>query len=364
MVYKFYGSSPRMRGTGNCFGAARGLWGFIPAHAGNRSVRPVRWQSHSVHPRACGEQKRSFGSWQQHVGSSPRMRGTGRHGRGSLRQGRFIPAHAGNRTQPPRCAACSAVHPRACGEQKSFGGGNREDGGSSPRMWGTDQPANNESVATRFIPAHAGNSLSPRPTWLLPAVHPRACGEQRLTRFMEFVNCGSSPRMRGTAHRHSLPRPVVRFIPAHAGNSRATQRQLQRHTVHPRACGEQHTSATRHGFWTGSSPRMRGTDAAISGSAIRSRFIPAHAGNSNFKAVARFWEAVHPRACGEQTTKCDFAYYSAGSSPRMRGTGRPGVGCDADRRFIPAHAGNSAYRSRAVRPRAVHPRACGEQRSR
>ena len=52
---------------------------------------------------------------------------------------------------------------------------------------------------------------------------------------------------------------VSRFIPACAGNTPLTLRQLDRVLVHPRVCGE-HTEANRDlGLDAGSSPRVRGT---------------------------------------------------------------------------------------------------------
>ena len=96
-----YGSSPRLRGTGNR--VLRNSLGcrFIPAPAGNspRSRLPAVART-TVHPRACGEQ-----SIPSHVrlhgldcGSSPRLRGTGCSPAGAWgrRPGRFIPAPAGN----------------------------------------------------------------------------------------------------------------------------------------------------------------------------------------------------------------------------------------------------------------------------
>ena len=49
------------------------------------------------------------------------------------------------------------------------------------------------------------------------------------------------------------------------------------------------------------------------------RFIPAHAGNT---VLPRWWSGsspVHPRACGEYTNTIMPRHWYAGSSPRMRG---------------------------------------------
>ena len=51
------------------------------------------------------------------------------------------------------------------------------------------------------------------------------------------------------------------------------------------------------------------------------RFIPAPAGNRSARSLSRSASAVHPRACGEQIIRSYTAAQSAGSSPRLRGTG-------------------------------------------
>ena len=59
-------------------------------------IQPV-WGT--VHPRACGEQASRIIDDGAAVGSSPRLRGTGKKFRNSTGKERFIPAPAGNSTQ-------------------------------------------------------------------------------------------------------------------------------------------------------------------------------------------------------------------------------------------------------------------------
>ena len=73
-------------------------------------------------------------------GSSPRMRGT------RLEQAGNIPGFA--------------VHPRACGEHDVVAAHIRNVGGSSPRMRGTLRIGIGFGNLCRFIPAHAGNTLT------------------------------------------------------------------------------------------------------------------------------------------------------------------------------------------------------------
>ena len=192
------GSSPRSRGTFPGFAKPQTEHRFIPALAGNirRTHYPVLYPP--VHPRARGE----------HVfliflpffldGSSPRSRGTSARLARYGRNGRFIPALAGNIEAWARSSGFGPVHPRARGEHGSAICPLPILCGSSPRSRGT-------SVRT----------VSGLPTG---TVHPRARGEHFDCQEGVAINIGSSPRSRGTCARAGCPRPHDRFIPALAGN--------------------------------------------------------------------------------------------------------------------------------------------------
>ena len=166
----------------------------------------------------------------------------------------------------------------------------------------------------RFIPAHAGNSHSTLSglvrRWA--TVHPRACGELG-------YRAGDLDR----AQR-------LRFIPAHAGNSEPYSGSWcgsAPATVHPRACGELNEMlpcnfarlATVHPRACG---ELSAAPVAETSTALRNRFIPAHAGNSS--------EELHPRSCHRRfiPAHAGNSFSGAvvpcvnltGSSPRMRGT--------------------------------------------
>ena len=172
------GSSPRLRGTASPSGPPGRCQRFIPAPAGNRQVYLVKAQPATVHPRACGEQKRGKMLSKPVAGSSPRLRGTDRaHHRGP-RHRRFIPAPAGNREQFRHRTRSRPVHPRACGEQGVMKVICDCEHGSSPRLRGTVVAAFFRVALRRFIPAPAGNRQMKPLRWICITVHPRACGEQ------------------------------------------------------------------------------------------------------------------------------------------------------------------------------------------
>ena len=274
--------------------------------------------------------------------------------------GRFIPAHAGNTIHPYRQPWDNAVHPRACGEHCWIHGVSVNQAGSSPRMRGTLETQGVHCAEQRFIPAHAGNTRA----WFAPSivlpVHPRACGEHKLWGLLDSASTGSSPRMRGTLTDKFTKGIICRFIPAHAGNTDPHRSADWPESVHPRACGEHAALDDFEVLCSGSSPRMRGTHESDRHDHHRIRFIPAHAGNTPGRALKSRFTSVHPRACGEHPPTPFTATALTGSSPRMRGTPDCSPFRQQQGRFIPAHAGNTFMSVSPSGAMAVHPRACGE----
>ena len=174
----------------------------------------------------------------------------------------------------------------------------------------------------RFIPAPAGNGAAWDAAAPDPAVHPRACGEREGGISGDIDVAGSSPRLRGTVLLRREDFDELRFIPAPAGNGVDTHWWLERHQVHPRACGERGSPPSWISRSTGSSPRLRGTVVRGSETSGCSRFIPAPAGNGGEFTPHAVLASVHPRACGERSRVPIADGLQIGSSPRLRGTGR------------------------------------------
>ena len=172
----------------------------------------------------------------------------------------------------------------------------------------------------RFIPAFAGNAKSGRRHRSRAAVHPRVCGERYSRRHLPDSLCGSSPRLRGTPEEHLGHVAHGRFIPAFAGNALPVDHDPAKYAVHPRVCGERVTATGAGGDITGSSPRLRGTQARRPWRWWRRRFIPAFAGNASRRTATSPPRTVHPRVCGERALAQSEASRADGSSPRLRGT--------------------------------------------
>ena len=217
--------------------------------------------------------------------------------------------------------------------------------GSSPRLRGTPLSCRVRSPLLRFIPAPAGNTRRSALSSFRFSVHPRACGEHQFDRAGREPHAGSSPRLRGTrSARRRSPR-IRRFIPAPAGNTSKSGWLTSYPPVHPRACGEHQVSICDSDRRDGSSPRLRGTRCDWGTGYEQQRFIPAPAGNTVTGRATRGPGAVHPRACGEHLEATPHREGHVGSSPRLRGT-LDGLGFRAERdRFIPAPAGNTGERT-------------------
>ena len=356
-----YGSSPRVRGTAlTPYVAATGIR-FIPARAGNSAALTLGQMLRAVHPRACGEQCEGEITHARDNGSSPRVRGTVQGPVPSVLNDRFIPARAGNSDRPVTQICPCTVHPRACGEQVREYCASYPTIGSSPRVRGTGRCTCRRAFLLRFIPARAGNSLGDESRLCCVAVHPRACGEQFGPRDVVCADIGSSPRVRGTGETLREYELETRFIPARAGNRGSPRPFRGRITVHPRACGEQQRGRKNMKLSNGSSPRVRGTAVCCGCPKVHYRFIPARAGNSVGELYQVQLPAVHPRACGEQPEGRCPAKRCSGSSPRVRGTASGFSEILHKIRFIPARAGNRRWRTALSGRTSVHPRACGEQ---
>ena len=132
-------------------------------------------------------------------------------------------------------------------------------------------------------------------------------------------------------------------------------------TVHPRASGERCHRPFLSLYRRGSSPRERGTQRPGDQEEEGRRFIPARAGNARHSASPASSSAVHPRASGERMPARALDLDLPGSSPRERGTHFIISITACPDRFIPARAGNAPPSGIGCAITAVHPRASGER---
>ena len=272
------------------------------------------------------------------------MRGKHDDGRKQCLSARIIPAHAGQTCFRHLSRLWAPDHPRACGANVSRTWSRHGRSGSSPRMRGKLIDCRVRSRRRRIIPAHAGQTVGERLERSGVADHPRACGANPRACSIAPRCCGSSPRMRGKHGPGRRHRPPVRIIPAHAGQTTFTSSTLRLNPDHPRACGANHSADTRGTLRVGSSPRMRGKLGTAAAALPLMRIIPAHAGQTTTPKFALKLSTDHPRACGANHVKRRAHSVRHGSSPRMRGKhGHAFIG-RRENRIIPAHAGQTRRR--------------------
>ena len=335
------GSSPRVRGAGKHVWCGLRWCRIIPARAGSSCSWWRSWPLRSDHPRACGEQTTSSFERFEPSGSSPRVRGAVAQKRLPRGRWRIIPARAGSRHTSERQRRAGRDHPRACGEQRTDASKSRTASGSSPRVRGAADATAHGPGIVGIIPARAGSRSTRKQTRDRSRDHPRACGEQSSSDAMTLVGWGSSPRVRGAALFVLRSRGCDRIIPARAGSSAPSVLPGRSCPDHPRACGEQPLKAMEKLKVLGSSPRVRGAGRHRIPAALADRIIPARAGSRRSNRCRGASSPDHPRACGEQEFQSPELRLPEGSSPRVRGADEMPPACTVTLRIIPARAGSS-----------------------
>ena len=178
LSWRLSGSSPRGRGT-HAWQTLWQIDGrFIPAWAGNANGPADFHPARPVHPRVGGERAARPLCAASFSGSSPRGRGTRTRSVRLIPRLWFIPAWAGNAVAPGQSRGRGTVHPRVGGERWFVLAALLGLVGSSPRGRGTRIAHRIVGVVVRFIPAWAGNASQPFDLALPQAVHPRVGGER------------------------------------------------------------------------------------------------------------------------------------------------------------------------------------------
>ena len=252
----------------------------IPAHAGETPGSATSAPALGVHPRTCGGNELAWNTVIPRHGPSPHMRGKLIDRERCVTSQRSIPAHAGETREHGRRTIRNTVHPRTCGGNVPIPGTKHGLPGPSPHMRGKPQRRPYHLGTGRSIPAHAGETTS-CPT--LPdniAVHPRTCGGNGLQGDRYIREWGPSPHMRGKPTSPARTPGRTRSIPAHAGETLCSRVRTCHLTVHPRTCGGNMKSWLTPPWIMGPSPHMRGKPQPQVDARIRSRSIPAHAGET------------------------------------------------------------------------------------
>ena len=151
----------------------------------------------------------------------------------------------------------------------------------------------------RFIPAGAGNTPAAPHEPLRNSVYPRWRGEHRRRMHRQSAGAGLSPLARGTQCPRRWQIPILRFIPAGAGNTTGRRHRFLLRPVYPRWRGEHFSPLDAIFAPVGLSPLARGTHVELKKGLFRPRFIPAGAGNTFRRTLSELKNAVYPRWRGE-----------------------------------------------------------------
>ena len=196
-----------------------------------------------------------------------------------------------------------------------------------------------DPAADRSIPACAGEPRGTTGGICRTRVYPRLCGGTRRRPERGFGPGGLSPPVRGN---HGLPKgwPMRwRSIPACAGEPTHGGRVGGGAAVYPRLCGGTKAAAIAVDKVDGLSPPVRGNLARMVSAICFPGSIPACAGEPPSKRAARPALSVYPRLCGGTAGGMLSGTRGRGLSPPVRGNLVAAERDPADRRSIPACAG-------------------------
>ena len=254
------------------------MWS-IPAYAGD----PLRLLAYcadmEVYPRLRGGSRSQ--AWHMPIagGLSPPTRGIppplchGAVGRGS------IPAYAGDPLPHSAHKSGIGVYPRLRGGSQIGRQPVSTPAGLSPPTRGIRYGYWHTARIWRSIPAYAGDPAHKRGICPLPEVYPRLRGGSR-PRFVTVRSVeGLSPPTRGIRYHTPRTSQVSGSIPAYAGDPRQGHRFARSQKVYPRLRGGSRRASPPPPPARGLSPPTRGILGVVNAARLRSRSIPAYAGD-------------------------------------------------------------------------------------
>ena len=272
------GLSPRVRGNPEGRTKDRVAGGSIPACAGEPRAVPFPGSAQGVYPRVCGGTRNPFRRGPAWWGLSPRVRGNPPLSGARCQGTRSIPACAGEPHSSSIVAAARKVYPRVCGGTSSNVVNQANTSGLSPRVRGNPAGRGPHLPLVRSIPACAGEPTRHRGQWWWNAVYPRVCGGTRVEIEWPDDLTGLSPRVRGNRCWTRLRSPRTRSIPACAGEPLFAVWFVDIQPVYPRVCGGTYILANAADDGDGLSPRVRGNPTYITIQTTNDGSIPACAG--------------------------------------------------------------------------------------
>ena len=252
-----------------------------------------------------------------------------------------------------------AADPRECGGNPPVTRRNIAGKGPSPRVRGKRPSVPPARRTSGSIPASAGETIRSIATRARCSVHPRECGGNTRPAPVAPYSPGPSPRVRGKHCSIVTVSTGGGSIPASAGETSRRSASDSVGGVHPRECGGNNVEHDQRSQVRGPSPRVRGKPVRGDTEELRSRSIPASAGETGSSTRAHADVRVHPRECGGNVSICANRTRVQGPSPRVRGKHLLVCAYGAGARSIPASAGETGDPRPEPKSKSVHPRECG-----
>ena len=212
----------------------------------------------------------------------------------------------------------------------------------SPLTRGKPRPSSTRRRALRLISAHTGKTPRLPDRSCHVTAHPRSHGENAVAARMDRQQIGSSPLTRGKREYITARARDWGLIPAHAGKTSSEPLSLASRPAHPHSRRENRPMTIVRPIHTDSSPLTRGKRIRLASTRSHFRLIPAHAGKTLEKTLAREPSGAHPRSRGENISSRSAIWFLRGSSPLTRGKPLEGLAGLLSGRLIPAHAGKTA----------------------
>ena len=200
------------------------------------------------------------------------------------------------------------------------------------------------AIASRIIPACAGQLSLGSERRVAAWDHPRLCGAVCRGTIMAKMLLGSSPLVRGSSEAGVSPNRCPRIIPACAGQFLSPMGGRPHSWDHPRLCGAVGIGGFTRLRSLGSSPLVRGSSAQQIPASVGDGIIPACAGQFMSNCTNMSLTRDHPRLCGAVVTRLSFAVVEVGSSPLVRGSFKDSSCRIRSRGIIPACAGQFIIR--------------------
>ena len=194
-------------------------------------------------------------------------------------------------------------------------------------------------VKVRSIPACAGEPVISYHVPARSTVYPRVCGGTKTSTQSWLITQGLSPRVRGNRAGVEQEAGGEGSIPACAGEPFADGGNSDLMKVYPRVCGGTAYKKRWQECTKGLSPRVRGNLLPAFPLLIWIWSIPACAGEPSQPASERYCYQVYPRVCGGTIAGPAGVVAAWGLSPRVRGNHADRRKGAAERRSIPACAG-------------------------